>query len=188
MGSGSPGGLVEVRGVYPGYLVSYSPQVKEGYSSYNYQKFFRALYGYTQVVQKAGGRTYVYFRPGVLYSWPYIKKWKNEVIIPKEALRDVLEFFKTGKNPAHQWERPVKVKYSIEDVSVPTEEVKRAVVEAIRRQYIRVDSKNVPLLDVVDSVPREDLYSVLKNIVNCSWYDAARGDPLITKISRRLFG
>jgi len=83
------------------YLVRYRFRAPPGYS---YQRFFRALYGYTQVVKKSNGKTYIYRRPGVLTYYPYIHGAKNTIIIPPEALPPVINFFKTGKNPCHEFE------------------------------------------------------------------------------------
>ena len=73
------------------------------HSSYTYQKLFRALYGYTQNVSKSSGKTYRYHRPGVLSSFPFTKPGKNLVLIPKSALSALVDFFKTGKTPSHEW-------------------------------------------------------------------------------------
>jgi hypothetical protein len=99
--------LGELKGVsvLEGYFIQYKfiiPSTTQ-HSSYTYQKLFRALYGYTQKVSKASGKSYSYHRKGILSNVPFIRPGKNAVIIPKEALSELLSFFKTGKNPSHHW-------------------------------------------------------------------------------------
>lgn len=91
--------------MYEGYYIQYKFILPESvkYSSYAYQKLFRAIYGYTQVVTKANGKKYFYHREGILSKYPFIRHGKNSVIIPHEALSSLIEFFKTGKNPTHKW-------------------------------------------------------------------------------------
>lgn len=88
-----------------GYFIQYKFIIPERmkHSSYTYQKLFRALYGYTQAVFKSNGKTYHYHRPGVLSSTPYLRPGKNCVIIPPTDLQPLLDFFKTGRNPTHNW-------------------------------------------------------------------------------------
>jgi len=88
-----------------GYFIQYKFIIPESikHSSYTYQKLFRALYGYTQAVFKSNGKTYHYHRAGVLSSTPYLRPGKNCVIISPGNFQPLLEFFKTGRNPAHTW-------------------------------------------------------------------------------------
>lgn len=89
-----------------GFFIQYKFIIPEGtlHSSYTYQKLFRALYGYTQNVTKSNGKTYHYHRRGVLSNTPYIRPGKNCVIISPRAFSSLDNFFKTGKNPSHQWQ------------------------------------------------------------------------------------
>jgi len=89
-----------------GYFIQYKFIIPETmkHSSYTYQKLFRALYGYTQAVFKSNGKTYHYHRPGVLSSVPYLRPGKNCVIIPPGNFQKLLDFFKTGRNPTHNWQ------------------------------------------------------------------------------------
>ena len=88
-----------------GYFIQYKfklpPSIR--HSSYTYQKLFRALYGYTQDVCKSNGKTYKYHRRGVLSDTPYLRPGKNCVVISPDVFQKLIEFFKTGKNPAHKW-------------------------------------------------------------------------------------
>ena len=90
-----------IRGYFIQYKFITSDKVK--HSSYSYQKLFRALYGYTQAVDKASGKRYRYHRKGVLSEVPHIRPRKNCVIIPPENFQSLIEFFKTGRNPTHAW-------------------------------------------------------------------------------------
>ncbi|GAG48539.1 unnamed protein product, partial [marine sediment metagenome] len=88
------------------YFIQYKFILPESvsHSSYSYQKLFRALYGYTQAVNKSSGKNYKYHRQGVLSSYPYLRAGKNCVIIAPDAFQNLISFFKTGRNPAHKWE------------------------------------------------------------------------------------
>ncbi len=52
---------------------------------------------------KSNGKTYHYFRKGILSDFPYIRPGKNCVIIPPKSFNSLDVFFKTGKNPSHYW-------------------------------------------------------------------------------------
>lgn len=94
-----------VRMTVKGYFIQYKFIIPEHikHSSYNYQKLFRALYGYTQAVDKSNGKRYKYHRKGVLSEIPCIRPRKNCVIIPPEYFQKLIDFFKTGRNPSHAW-------------------------------------------------------------------------------------
>ncbi|MEK6972702.1 MAG: hypothetical protein AABW72_01515 [archaeon] len=90
-----------VKGYFVQYKFIFPDSIK--HSSYTYQKLFRAIYGYTQVVFKSSGKRYRYHRQGVLSEVPYIRSGKNCVIIPQAALQKLTTFFRTGINPTHKW-------------------------------------------------------------------------------------
>lgn len=108
------------------------------HSSYNYQKLFRALYGYTQNVSKSNGKTYKYHRKGVLSSTAYIRPGKNCVIIPSSAFNSLTTFFKTGKNPTHFWETKGdwKATYYMDEKDLKDEEVVKALHDLLDRTFL----------------------------------------------------
>ncbi|MBN1159974.1 MAG: hypothetical protein JXA43_01910 [Candidatus Diapherotrites archaeon] len=93
------------------------------WSEYRYQKLFRLLYGYTQVVTKSNGARYVYHRPGILSFVPYIKAGKNAVIVPQEVLQNVITFFKKGRFGSTPEEQNWKVTYYVETVPIKQDQL-----------------------------------------------------------------
>ncbi len=131
--------------VLKGYFIQYKfiiPKTLK-HSSYTYQKLFRALYGYTQAVFKSSGKTYHYHREGVLSSVPYIRPGKNCVIIPPNAFQRLIEFFKTGKNPAHTWrgKGEWKAVYYMNEKDVDAAAILKAVEGMLDRKYVLTTSK-----------------------------------------------
>lgn len=168
-----------------GYLVRYRFKARFGYS---YQRFFRALYGYTQVVKKSNGKTYIYRRKGVLTNYPYIHNSKNTVIIPPEALSPLVTFFKTGKNPCHEFEdlSSWNVSYYIEQVNVDINDVLRAVIDALKR--IRLSSLTLYDAASLPTLSPDDYISLLsyKDFFSVSWVKELRHDPYIYKLYQHL--
>ena len=128
-----------------GYFIQYKFIIPEDlkHSSYTYQKLFRALYGYTQAVFKSSGKTYHYHREGVLSCSPYIRPGKNCVIIPPSIFQKLIEFFKTGKNPAHVWRNKGswKAVYYMNEKDVDETTIIKAVEEILDRRYVLTTSK-----------------------------------------------
>ncbi len=155
-----------------GYFVKYTFKTEKPHSSYEYQRFFRAIFGYTQVVVKKNGRRYVYMREGVLTRYPYIRRGRSTVVIPEEALGPLLTFFKTGKNPAHaftylgDW----KVTYFMQEVDVKPDEAASAILSALERIIVA----GVPLYTVLQHVDTQ------RNDVLASAY-AAGGELFRTR-------
>jgi hypothetical protein len=128
--------------MFDAYFIQYKFIIPDSmkHSSYTYQKIFRALYGYTQSVAKSNGKTYTYHRHGVLSEVPYIRPGKNCVVIPKETLSRLIDFFKTGKNPAHHWESKGdwKAVYYMDEKSLDQGLVVRALEQLVDRTYVPV--------------------------------------------------
>lgn len=152
-------GLVSVgSGNVLGYFIKYEfhlpKEVK--HSSYNYQKLFRAIYGYTQNVSKGKGKVYRYYRKGVLSDVPYVKSGKNSIIIPPFAFSSFITFLKTGKNPTHYWRSKGdwKATYSLYEESLPEKEVVAALEALAERLYLTSDDGlgDVKLKDRLDMV------------------------------------
>ncbi|MFH1751721.1 MAG: hypothetical protein ABH821_02185 [archaeon] len=128
-------------------LDSYSIQYKfilpnsVKHSSYEYQKLFRALYGYTQNVSKSNGKTYSYHRRGVLSKSPYLRPGKNAVIIPASIFPDLVNFFKSGKNPCHYWRSKGdwKAVYYVNEKKVPEKDAVPALEQMLERYYLTMD-------------------------------------------------
>ncbi|MFH1663250.1 MAG: hypothetical protein ABH986_00255 [archaeon] len=108
------------------------------HSSYTYQKLFRAIYGYSQQVSKSNGKTYVYHRPGVLSDTPFIKHGKNCVVIPQEKFSELINFFKTGKNPSHSWavKGDWKAVYYLNEKEIHEPDIIKSLENLIDRTYI----------------------------------------------------
>ncbi|HOD89480.1 MAG TPA: hypothetical protein PKK56_00095 [archaeon] len=111
--------------------------------SYLYQKVFRSIYGYTQNVTKSDKKVYIYYRKGVVSDIPYIKQNKNTIILPKGYENKLIEYFETGKNPAHDWK--IKgdwgIEYSIDEIEVDSNSVIKSLEDHIQSLQI-IDSKN----------------------------------------------
>jgi hypothetical protein len=166
------------------YMVKYKVKMGGEYnhSDYDYQKIFRAIYGYTQNVTKGNGKIYIYHRPGILSKTPYIKKGKNEVIIPKDNLPSLLDFFKTGENPAHKWAEKGnwQATYTLYDVDISEQQAKKAIDKLINSVFI-VDDEGLTkrIINVLEDLKENKVPSLpLKNILltemkkihNLEWY------------------
>jgi hypothetical protein len=129
-------GKMAVRSYFVQYRFIIPDSVK--HSSYTYQKLFRAIYGYTQAVYKASGKTYHYHRAGVLSNFPYLRPGKNCVIIPQAAFQSLQEFFKTGHNPTHNWEEKGEWKctYFLNDKDVAEKDIILAIDNLLARKFI----------------------------------------------------
>lgn len=177
------------------YMVKYKVKMNGEYnhSDYNYQKIFRAIYGYTQNVTKGNGKIYIYHRPGILSKTPYIKKGKNEVIIPKDNLTNLLDFFKTGENPAHKWAEKGnwQATYTLYDIDISEQQAKKAIDKLINSVFVVDDEGNTKriinvLEDFVDnktpSLPLKNiLLGEIKKIQNLEWYSSVSEKTNIIK-------
>ena len=157
-----------------GYHVRYTFRTSRPHSSYEYQRFFRAIFGYTQVVVKKNGRRYVYFREGVLTRYPYIRKGRSTVVIPEEALSPLITFFKTGKNPAHSFSYlgDWKVTYFMQEVNVPPEDASLAVISALERILVA----GTPLYTILQEVDAQrndvlaEAYAAGSTLFRTGWF------------------
>ncbi len=168
---------------YPAVLIQYGLKWPGKRSSYVYQRFFRAIYGYTQVVSKSNGKRYVYHRPGVLTNIPYVKAGKNAVILPPSGTKPLLDFLKTGKNPAHQFSQlgapwSELVRYSMEGTYVDPNTASSAVLSALSRIHVPFGGGEAPadeLLRRVSLLSPEDLYSLyysIRPVIGSEWWRA----------------
>lgn len=167
--------LVQYRFVLP---------VGTQHSSYTYQKLFRAIYGYTQNVSKSSGKTYRYHRPGVLSAVPYNKPGKNTVLVPKSALPALADFFKTGKNPSHEWhvKGDWKAVYYTDEREVSTQDA-AAAVETAADRILSVFKCGVAELDSLDEATKGAAHAELAKLTNEEW---ARDGAQTPKIQRLL--
>jgi len=164
-----------------GYRVKYALKWNGPKSAYAYQRFFRALYGYTQVVSKGNGRRYVYHRDGVLTRYPFYREGKNVVIIPDNALQPLLSFLRTGKNPAHEFQFTGQwaelVKYSIEEAFPDAQTAGAAVLDALTRIRVKVLGGSNAAVDMLQNVhmltPEEAylLYYAIQPTVSSNWFN-----------------
>lgn len=173
-----------------GYFVQYKFMVPENmkHSSYTYQKLFRALYGYTQAVFKSSGKNYHYHREGVLSSAPYLRPGKNCVIIPPDAFSQLIDFFKTGKNPAHAWrgKGDWKAVYYMNEKELDEKNVAKALETLLERKFILTTAnEHEKLVDEIALAAGKDggraadhaylglLLSQTLQITNSDWFKAA---------------
>ena len=119
-----------------------------------YQKLFRALYGYTQNVTKSTGKTYRYFRKGILSDIPYLRPGKNCVIIPPKCFAMLDTFFKSGKNPSHYWRTKGdwKAVFYMDEKNLEDAQV----IDAINTQIKRIFHEGA------DNLPKIDFDDILK--------------------------
>lgn len=179
-----------------GYFIQYKFIIPDNtkHSSYSYQKLFRALYGYTQVVDKSNGKRYKYYRKGVLSEVPHIRPRKNCVVIPPEHFQGLIEFFKTGRNPAHYWKGKGdwKAVYYMNEKDVKEEEIVSAMEKVIDKNFIFQGFKE-PIsifasfrkFSQTSLTERDKSYAGLvvqrvKNLVNSDWFKSvySRSDKL----------
>ncbi|QQR92799.1 MAG: hypothetical protein IPJ89_00975 [Candidatus Iainarchaeum archaeon] len=125
------------------YFIQYKFILPESvkHSTYTYQKLFRAIYGYTQNVTKSNGKTYHYFRKGVLSDTPYYRPGKNSVIISPEAFPKLKQFFATGQNPSHKWitKGDWKAVYYMDEKELEDMKVVQSLEDLLDRTYITAD-------------------------------------------------
>ena len=133
------------------YFIQYKFIVPKSltHSSYTYQKLFRALYGYTQAVYKSNGKTYKYYRKGVLSDVPFLRPTKNTVIIPVNALQKLLNFFNTGENPAHRWTRKGEWKavYYMNEKKLNEQTAAKAFENMLDRTWVDTGDGKRPILE-----------------------------------------
>ncbi|MBN2127552.1 MAG: hypothetical protein JW703_04130 [Candidatus Diapherotrites archaeon] len=169
-----------VKGFFIQYKFILPPSTK--HSAYSYQKLFRALYGYTQNVTKSTGKTHRYFREGVLTNVPYLRPGKNCVIIPKEHLNPLIEFFKTGKNPTHFWHKKGdwKAVYYMEEKNLSEKEIAASLEELLERYHVisgDIHSNLEKELTVLSTASgKEDsnylkvIFEDAKNMISMPWF------------------
>lgn len=176
---------MEVWGVclpVDGYFIQYKFILPEtvSHSSYAYQKLFRALYGYTQAVYKSNGKNYKYHRKGVLSAYPYLRAGKNCVIIAPDAFQNLISFFKTGKNPAHNWEIKGnwKAVYYMDEKAIPEQRAAKALEDLIDRTYVGAGANIKSLMGELRRIRTGTLkreyeslvLSLAKNILKHPWF------------------
>ncbi len=151
------------------------------HSSYSYQKLFRALYGYTQAVYKSSGKAYKYHRKGVLSDYPFLRPAKNTVIIPPAALQELINFFNTGKNPAHRWFRKGEWKavYYMNEKKLNESTAARALENMLDRLWINTEGEKKLLFDELKRVAKggadpnyvSTLLAEAKKVTNNEWFN-----------------
>ena len=72
-------------------LICFSIQTKKFRNNYEKCKFFKALYGWKQIIPKKE-KTYVYERKGLLNRIPHLKVDQSSFIIPKNFLDEMIRF------------------------------------------------------------------------------------------------
>jgi hypothetical protein len=169
---------VSLRSYFVQYRFILPDSIK--HSSYTYQKLFRAIYGYTQAVNKGSGKTYKYHRAGILSNYPYIRPGKNCVIIPQPAFQSLQEFFKTGRNPTHLWQEKGEWKctYFLNEKDLSEKEVVLALENLLARKYLsglegpaRVDAELKRATEKgVDEGYKQALLKEAQQIVEFDWF------------------
>jgi hypothetical protein len=182
---------VELRGVLlvNAFFIQYKfilpSSVK--HSSYEYQKIFRAIYGYTQNVTKTTGKTHKYHRMGILSDIPHLRPGKNCVIIPPPAFSKLQDFFKTGKNPTHNWQEKGnwKAVYYMDEKDIPISDAVLAIEKLLDRTYSVSNAESKMLLETEilrfakDDTAPNPLYkkTILKEaqqIISSEWFHQVR--------------
>ena len=151
-----------------GYFIQYKFILPENikHSSYTYQKLFRALYGYTQAVFKSNGKNYRYHRRGVLSDIPYIRPGKNCDITPANAFSKMLDFFKTGKNPAHAWKfkGDWKAVYYMNEKDVDEKAALDALERLVDRSFVLSSAEeHEKLFDEMNLILKKEPSAIDKN-------------------------
>lgn len=151
------------------------------HTSYTYQKLFRALYGYTQAVYKSNGKAYKYHRKGVLSDYPFLRPAKNTVIIPSSALQVLINFFNTGKNPAHRWLRKGEWKavYYMNEKKLNESTAAKALENMLDRLWVNAEGEKRLLFDELKRVAKEEadpnyismLLTEARKILNSEWFN-----------------
>lgn len=158
------------------------------HASYAYQKLFRAIYGYTQVVNKAGGKRYVYHRPGVLSRYLYLRAGKNCVVIEPSALPPLLKFFRSGDNPAHRWRRKGnwKAVYYMNEKDLPEKDAARAVDAFLKRLALHDEGLAQALVSEQPASLAPFTRHALKNLFSSPWFSTAcAARPSLTVLKTR---
>jgi len=156
--------------VVRGYFIQYKFILPETikHSSYTYQKLFRAIYGYNQAVYKSNGKRYNYHRAGVLSDHPHVRVGKNCVIIHPAAFTNLLDFFKTGKNPTHKWEGrgDWKAVYYMNEKEVADDKLVSALENLLDRKYVILPNQ-LPgkILDCLRKIKNSEISEENKTIV-----------------------
>jgi hypothetical protein len=73
-------------------LVMFSVKSQEFSSNYERNKFFRALYGWKQIIPKEK-KEYVYQREGLLDEMPHMKVGQSSFIVPEDNFDKIFDFF-----------------------------------------------------------------------------------------------
>ena len=174
-------------------LVQYKFVLPSGtkHASYAYQKLFRALYGYTQNVSKSSGKTYRYHRQGILTAQPHTKPGKNAVLIPKSALPGLVDFFKTGKNPSHEWhvKGDWKAVYYTDERDLSPAETAAAVEAAAGRVLsslgIAANLAQSPITEpaVLGEGQQAAARAALAKLMACEWANDCQQTPKIQRLT-----
>lgn len=166
---------------YPAYFIQYKFIIPNNmkHSSYTYQKLFRALYGYTQSVSKSNGKSYNYYRKGLLSDVPHLRPGKNCVIIPQNQLSDLISFFKTGKNPTHKWELKGdwKAVYYMDEKKLDEELVVKAVEDLLDRTYVSSAEKG-------NSRVLQEMEAIVEKMENNEEIDKLKASQVIDSVKK----
>lgn len=73
-------------------LIAFSIKSKKFDSNYERNKFFNALYGWTQTVPKEN-KKYTYRREGLLDEIPHMKVDQSSFIVPEDDFERIVDFF-----------------------------------------------------------------------------------------------
>ncbi|MBS8122187.1 hypothetical protein [Candidatus Vampirococcus lugosii] len=158
------------------------------HSSYIYQKVFRSIYGYSQNVTKKNNKIYTYLRKGIISEIPYIKPGKNTVILPLNNKDLLLDYFKTGINPTHNWKirGDWKVDYNIDTIEVDSESIIRSLEYYIKNyKVINIFNKNNLLLNEIEFCINNNninkdyidyIYKIINKITSFNWYKEVYND------------
>ncbi len=184
-------------GMVRGYFIQYKFIIPETtkHSSYEYQKLFRAIYGYTQTVNKSVGKNYKYQRDGILSNFPYVRTGKNCIIIPQSAFQKLTNFFKTGVNPTHHWKVKGnwKAVYYMDEKEVNSNLVVESILSLIERTKVS-NKKNIyedlvffNTLEFQDKKALEPVLVKAQKIVSEDWFKISQNNSPKLKEFKELY-
>ena len=80
-----------------GILIAFTVRTEKIKNSSEKTKFFKQLYGWTQVIPKEN-KTYTYHREGVLDEVPHVRVDQSSFIVPEDDTDRVFHFFEEWGN------------------------------------------------------------------------------------------
>lgn len=164
---------------------------KINHNSYNYQKLFRVIYGYTQNITKKDKKIYKYHRQGIIEDLPFIRPGRNCIILPINTEYKLINFFDNKIGAAHNFKEKdyYFVKYTIDKIEVNDLEIINCLEKYINNcNIISFDGKQDKLINELNKIINEpeylnkfkkknkdNLLDKLNNITSIDWFVKCKG-------------